>query len=68
MKAMDFLEVLKVMNCLTIVDFNNCFEKDSEYLWVKFVTDKNSDVFSFICYLDHSNLTKYYDYCISKEV
>lgn len=66
MNSYEWIESLRVINCLEKEDFNECFGFQGPYLWDKFINDKNSDVFSFLCYLDLQNGKRLYDYCLGR--
>jgi hypothetical protein len=66
MNSYEWIETLRVLNCLEKHDFNECFGKDGSYLWNKFVNEKNADVFEFLCYLDLQNGKTLFDYCLNR--
>ena len=66
MNSYEWVETLRVLNCLEREDFNECFGKDGSYLWNKFVNEKKADVFEFLCYLDLQNGKILYDYCLNR--
>lgn len=58
--------ILRIVNCMSVEDFKDCFNKDGAYLWNKFVNEKNGDPCDFICYLDRSNIEKLFKWCMNK--
>lgn len=56
---------LRKVNCMSKEDFQECFGSDGNYLWSKYVNDKNGDPCEFICYLDSLNIKKLYDWCLA---
>lgn len=64
-KALNFQELLRVVNCLSLWDFNEIFSEGQAHYWAKFC-DKGA--FSFICYLDSSNMAAVYEYCTNKMI
>lgn len=66
MNSYEWIETLRVINCLEKEDFKECFGSQGPYLWDKFVNEKDADVFEFLCYLDLQNGKTLYDYCLQR--
>ncbi len=54
-------EVLRILNCMSLNEFADCFGDMGHYLWEKF-EGKDFDVFAFVCYLDPGNAQKLVKY------
>lgn len=66
MNSYEWIESLRVINCMEKEDFKDCFGPDGDYLWGKFVDAKKADVFEFLCYLDLQNGKILFDYCLKR--
>jgi hypothetical protein len=66
MNSYEWIETLRVINCLEKEDFRECFGQSGPYMWDKFVNEKKADVFEFLCYLDLQNGKTLYDYCLQR--
>jgi len=61
--ALQFQELLRVINCLSVKDFIEIFDEGQAHYWAKFC---EQGAFKFICYLDSGNVKALYDYSLLK--
>lgn len=66
MNSYEWVETLRTINCMEVDDFRQCFGNQGDYLWGKFVGEKNADIFAFLCYLDLINAEKLFQYTLKK--
>tara|TARA_R110000868_G_C10972548_1_gene770441 strand:- start:28337 stop:28594 length:258 start_codon:yes stop_codon:yes gene_type:complete len=63
-ESMKFQELLKVIHCLSYLEFVQIFgEHEAEYFWDKF---REVKTFEFICYLDFENVEALYKFAQEK--
>jgi len=63
MKGTDFTEILRVINCMSFLEFEKIFPGDTDHYWSK----KNSKGLAFfLMYLDNCNANRLIEYAINK--
>jgi hypothetical protein len=66
MNGLILQEILRILNCMEKTDFEDCWPGSGNYLWSKFIDEKDQDIFEFIVYLDMFNAQKLVNYCMPK--
>jgi hypothetical protein len=65
MNSYEWVESLRVINCMEKEDFQECFGSSGTYLWGRFL-DKKQDIFEFLSYLDSVNAETLFKYCLMR--